>query len=330
MVTTGSIWKGSPTTTTLRARQIAPSAACGTACPASSINNQGILPCPKSANIRLTEANVVETTGITNQKVFHMASISSEETNVPPFKYWKKPSRVVLILLDFALALRINISFTCMAATNNSDCNSFNRSEYHGQASCVAWDSIFSQKSLSAYAAFNSSLAISIFSSSCKSSILQFSYSTSTFFKSAIWSSRDNISFSHFCFPPVTSSKAFNISFNISRYCFLTPFLNDFQNPGRFCFTISHLNVSSRIRSSRNNFSFSSFSFWFSRSFRRIWASWSFISKDRYFSRFSSHASLSFTYLFRRSFSTWTACNFSRKTRLASCHSSFDILLFPK
>ena len=41
---------------------------------------------------------MVETTGITNQKVFHMASISSEETNVPPFKYWKKPSRVVLIL----------------------------------------------------------------------------------------------------------------------------------------------------------------------------------------------------------------------------------------
>ena len=55
--------KGSPITTTFRARMMAPTAACGTACPASSMKSQPMEPGAIPENWRATDAKVVDTSG---------------------------------------------------------------------------------------------------------------------------------------------------------------------------------------------------------------------------------------------------------------------------
>jgi len=56
------------TATTRFARQIAPAAYCGEACPASSMRSQPIASLPRSPNMRLAEAKVVDTSGTTRKK----------------------------------------------------------------------------------------------------------------------------------------------------------------------------------------------------------------------------------------------------------------------
>lgn len=150
IVTTGSIWKGSPTITARLERQIAPAAACGTACPASSTNSKGIVPVFIWLNMRWIDANVEETTGTISQNVFHIACISLSVRSPPVLRKLKKPSSVVFMRLDVALARSINNSFTFIASMNNSDCNCLSLFEYQGEISCTSFDSICFQNEASA------------------------------------------------------------------------------------------------------------------------------------------------------------------------------------
>ena len=122
-------------------------AALGTACPALSINKmQGILSGDAVANTRSMEAKVEEATGITSQKVFHMARICCSFKSSPDFRNLKKRSSVGLsqrpqrlrpeiLSSEVCIPHQEKHSFTFHGRTNNSDSNFFNSSEYQGEFS---------------------------------------------------------------------------------------------------------------------------------------------------------------------------------------------------
>lgn len=130
VVATGGICSGSPMTTARRARQIAPIACWGQACPASSIRSQPMdLPCI-CGNMRANDAKVVDTTGTSRKNMPQSCAVGGRARELAAMAFSD----------GFSLATPATTKARCrrMAARNRASRASRKAPPFQGAAFCKA------------------------------------------------------------------------------------------------------------------------------------------------------------------------------------------------
>ena len=154
----GSSWRGSPTTTARLERQRAPTAACGSAWPASSMSSQPSSSFPRGPNIRPVDANVVDSTGMRKKRVCQAARSASFTVVRPGSRVRSLHSSTSVSRTSRALAsMQARCRSRAARKTSVLACIHFSSD----QGAARSWSSCVSRCQVSGYACGQSRLASS-------------------------------------------------------------------------------------------------------------------------------------------------------------------------